>query len=77
MNQAPTRGGASPLLLSDRQGFDRRWYADGLEAVYVPASLDQVAPCVQAALSTYGRDVKISSGRHCYEISSIMTARAP
>ena len=67
MTQAPTRGGSSPLILSDRQGFDRRWYAHHLEAVYVPTSLDQVAPCVEAALTKYGRDVKISSGRHCYE----------
>lgn len=66
MNQPPTRGGAS-LIMSDRQGFDRRWYAPNLDAVYVPTSLDQVAPCVEAALSAYGRDVKISSGRHCYE----------
>ena len=67
MTQGPTRGVTSPLILSDRQGFDRRWYAAHLEAVYVPASLDQVAPCVEAALSAYGRGVKVSSGRHCYE----------
>jgi len=67
MAQAPTRGGTSPLILSDRQGFNRRWYGPGLEAVYVPTSLDRVAPCVEAALTKYGRDVKVSSGRHCYE----------
>lgn len=67
MNAVPTRGGAAPLILSDRQGFDRRWYASGLEAVYVPTSIDDVAPCVQAALTLYGRDVKPVSGRHCYE----------
>ena len=66
MTQAPTRGTTTPLILSDRQGFDRRWYASGLKAVYVPTSLDQIAPCVEAALSAYGRDVKVSSGRHCY-----------
>jgi hexose oxidase len=54
-------------LLSDRQGFDRRWYAPNLQAVYVPTTPEEVAPCVTAALSTYGRDVKITSGRHGYE----------
>eukprot|EP01035_Chromulina_nebulosa_P014454 gene14454-19130_t len=65
--RAPTRGGPSYLLMSDRQGFDRRWYAPHLAAVYVPTVLDQVAPCVEAALCAFGRDVKVTSGRHCYE----------
>lgn len=63
----PTRGGAAPLLLSDRQGFDRRWYAPDLAAVYVPGRVEEVAACVAAAIGRYGRDVKIVSGRHCYE----------
>ncbi|MGC1303963.1 MAG: FAD-binding protein [Caulobacteraceae bacterium] len=67
MTQGPTRGGETPLILSDRQGFDRRWYARRLEAVYVPTTQDQVASCVAAALSAYGRDVRVASGRHCYE----------
>lgn len=57
----------APVVLSDRQGFDRRWFAPHLEAVYVPTHADQVADCVTAALTTYGRDVKVTSGRHCYE----------
>jgi hypothetical protein len=56
-----------PVVLSDRQGFDRRWFAPALEAVYVPTNADEVAPCVTAALRAYARDVKIASGRHCYE----------
>jgi hexose oxidase len=64
---APTRGRDRPLFLSDRQGSNRRWYASKLEAVYVPTELNEVARCVGAALSTYGRDVKVTSGRHCYE----------
>jgi len=64
---APTRGRDRPLILSDRQGFDRRWYASKLEAVYVPTEPDEVVRCVAAALSVYGRDVKVTSGRHCYE----------
>ncbi|MEP9359452.1 FAD-binding protein [Sphingomonas sp. KR3-1] len=66
MSDFPTRSGDA-VMTSDRQGFDRRWYAPNLAAVYVPASLDDVAPCVQAALAAYGADVKIVSGRHCYE----------
>lgn len=54
-------------LLSDRQGFDRRWFADNLEAVYVPTRLNQVAACLTEAISRYGSCVKIASGRHCYE----------
>ena len=66
MGQFPTRGGNSgkPILLSDQQGFDRRWFAPYLKAVYAPVQPDQVAACVTDALVTYGKDVKISSGRH-------------
>jgi len=69
MTQFPTRGGDSgqPILLSDKQGFDRRWFAPNLSAVYAPTQLEQVAQCVTDALATYGKDVKITSGRHCYE----------
>jgi hypothetical protein len=37
MRLAPTRGGDSglPLILSDRQGFDRRWFASNLQAVWI------------------------------------------
>ncbi len=55
------------LILSDRQGFARRWFAPNLQAVLVPPQRDQVAACVTAALSTYGKAVKVTSGRHCYE----------
>src|ERR1044071_4242837 len=69
MTQFPTRGGDSsrPILLSDQQGFDRRWFAPNLTAVYAPNRPEQVAECVTAAMSTYGKDVKVTSGRHCYE----------
>jgi hexose oxidase len=56
-----------PVLPSDRQGFNRRWYAPALQAVYAPLTADEATACVQDALSTYGRDVKVASGRHCYE----------
>jgi hypothetical protein len=38
-----------------------------LEAVYVPSSVSEVAACVEAAIGEFGRDVKVVSGRHCYE----------
>src|SRR5690349_5332934 len=56
-----------PVVLSDRQGFDRRWFAANLQAVYVPTHPERVADCVTAAIKTYGKDVKVASGRHCYE----------
>lgn len=55
------------LILSDRQGFARRWFAPNLQAVFVPPQREQVAACVTAALSEYGKAVKVTSGRHCYE----------
>lgn len=63
----PTRGAHQPIMHSDRRGFVRRWSAPALAAVYVPATLAELAGCVQAALENYGSDVKITSGRHCYE----------
>lgn len=54
-------------FLSDRQGFDRRWFAAHLEAVSVPTDPDQVAPALSEAVSRFGSAVKVASGRHCYE----------
>lgn len=54
-------------MLSDRQGFDRRWFAPNLEAVYAPTRPDQVAVCLTEAVGRFGSAVKIASGRHCYE----------
>ena len=59
--------GSRPVVLSDRQGFDRRWFAPNLRAVYVPTHADQVADALTAAINAHGRNVKIASGRHCYE----------
>jgi FAD/FMN-containing dehydrogenase len=59
--------GSRPLVLSDRQGFNRRWFAPNLEAVYVPRNDAEAVAYVQEAVSRYGRDVKVVSGRHCYE----------
>jgi len=59
--------GSRPVVLSDRQGFDRRWFAPSLEAVYVPKNDAEAVAQVSEAISRYGRDVKVVSGRHCYE----------
>ncbi len=55
------------VIASDRQGFNRRWYAPNLKAAFVPIDVGDVADHVQAALRAYGRHVRVTSGRHCYE----------
>jgi hypothetical protein len=67
VSHSTAQSGTRPVVLSDRQGFDRRWFASNLQAVYVPRHVEQVAACLTDALSAHGRDVKITSGRHCYE----------
>lgn len=67
MSHSNAHGGSGPVVISDRQGFDRRWFAPNLRAVYVPTHPDQVANCLTAAIRAWGRDVKVTSGRHCYE----------
>ncbi|NUR60956.1 MAG: FAD-binding protein [Catenulispora sp.] len=56
-----------PVVLSDRQGFNRRWFAAELEAVHVPQNDAEAVAQIGEAVSRYGRDVKVVSGRHCYE----------
>ena len=60
-------GCSRPPLLSDRQGFDRRWFASNLQEVFVPTSLESVAECLSQAIARHGDAVKVVSGRHCYE----------
>lgn len=67
MSTPSARIGSRPVVLSDRQGFDRRWFASELEAVYVPKNDVEAVKQVGEAISRYGRDVKVVSGRHCYE----------
>ncbi len=54
------------LIESDRQGFNRRWFAPNLQRVFVPTAVDQVEAIVEEALTEHGRNVKVTSGRHCY-----------
>ena len=67
MAAPPASTGLRPVVLSDRQGFDRRWFAPNLEAVYVPGNDAEAVAQIGEAISRYGRDVKVVSGRHCYE----------
>lgn len=60
-------GGSRPVVLSDRQGFNRRWFAPNIKAVYVPRNDADAVTQIGEAISRYGRDVKVVSGRHCYE----------
>ena len=57
---------ARRLIESDRQGFNRRWFAPNLQRVFVPNAVDQVEAIVEEALTEHGRSVKVTSGRHCY-----------
>ncbi len=58
----------SPIL-SDRQGFDRRWFAPNLENVYLPVTGQDVADAWSAAITNGAtpENLQITSGRHCYE----------
>ncbi|GAA1869696.1 FAD-binding protein [Myceligenerans crystallogenes] len=67
MSTTSANPGSRPVVLSDRQGFDRRWFAPNLEAVYVPRNDAEAVAQIDEAIGRYGRDVKITSGRHCYE----------
>lgn len=55
------------VIPSDRQGFNRRWFASELQDVYLPTRTEDVAACLEAAIAAHGRNVKVVSGRHCYE----------
>ena len=54
------------LIESDLQGFNRRWFAPNLQRVFIPTAADQVEGMVEEALTEFGRNVKVTSGRHCY-----------
>ena len=57
------------LSVSDRQGFNRRWYADQLESIYTPVTSQEVVEDLTTALSSYPvpGQIRIVCGRHCYE----------
>ncbi len=54
---------------SDRQGFDRRWFAPNIERVYAPRDGDGVRQAWQEAIDAGAGpgEIQITSGRHCYE----------
>ncbi len=49
------------------QGFNRRWFSGGCQAVYLCFSTVGAALALDDAISLYGKQVKIKSGGHCYE----------
>lgn len=58
----------SPIL-SDRQGFDRRWFAPNLQVVYTPSDTVGVLQAMKQAiqLGFQPGQIQITCGRHCYE----------
>lgn len=58
-----------PPLPSDRQGFNRRWYAELLSQVYVPESTLDVVDALNDAILRFPEPgaIRVVSGRHCYE----------
>ena len=61
------RNSADHRFPSFLQGFNRRWFASGCDAVYLCLTPDGTAEALDDAIGLYGRDVKIKSGGHCYE----------
>ena len=57
--------------ISDRIGFNRRFYAENLETVFTPSNDDELVDAVKqaSAPANPGDDpgIRIVSGRHCYE----------
>lgn len=56
-------------IFSDRQGFNRRWYAPNVQYVYTPSTAQELADALADAEARYGTPgaVRLASGRHCYE----------
>lgn len=52
---------------SFQQGFNRRWFAGQLEAVYLCHTGEGVALALEDAISHYGDKIKVKGGGHCYE----------
>lgn len=49
------------------QGFNRRWFAPGCNAVYLCYTAAGTALALDDAIGNYGHQVRIKSGGHCYE----------
>jgi FAD/FMN-containing dehydrogenase len=54
-------------ILSDRQGFNRRWYAANVEMVYLPTDTTSLTAAVEDAITRYPNAFSVAGGRHCYE----------
>ncbi len=49
------------------QGFNRRWFANNCEAIYLCYTAQGAAEALEDAINLYGHNVKIKCGGHCYE----------
>lgn len=56
-----------PQIPSLLQGFNRRWFADNCNVVYLCNSSVGVEHALEEAIRLYDKDVKIKCGGHCYE----------
>ena len=58
-------------IISDRIGFNRRFYANNLETVFTPTNDSELVDAVKQATALENDEddpgVRIVSGRHCYE----------
>lgn len=61
------RSAADSRYPSFLQGFNRRWLAPQVGAVYLCSTAEGTAKALDDALSSYGGGVKIKCGGHCYE----------
>lgn len=55
---------------SDRQGFNRRWYAPDLRKIYAPTNAAEVVAALRSAIHIDGArpgEIQPTCGRHCYE----------
>ena len=56
-----------PQLPSFLQGFNRRWYANNCNVVYLCHTTEGVENALEEAIRLFGKNVKIKCGGHCYE----------
>jgi FAD/FMN-containing dehydrogenase len=61
------RSAADSRYPSFLQGFNRRWFAPRVEAVYLCSTAEGTARALDDALSSSGGGVKVKCGGHCYE----------
>ncbi|MEM8933384.1 MAG: FAD-binding protein, partial [Acidobacteriota bacterium] len=61
------RAASDSRFPSFQQGFNMRWAAPNLDAVYLCFSAEGTAAALDDALASYGDGIQIKGGGHCYE----------